>query len=68
MRSVMSSEEYNNSFCRDLTEDFMIKYGFNRATAAAIVKHAVDEQAWPDDIACYADRLAQFVHTILEYN
>ena len=65
----MSNEEYNNSFCRDLTEDFMSKYGFNRATAAAVVRRAVDEQAGPDyDIACYADRLAQFVHTILEYN
>ena len=65
----MSSAEYNNSFCRDLTEDFMSKYGFNRATAAAIVRHAVDEQAGHgDDLACYADRLAQFVHTILEYN
>lgn len=65
----MGSEDYNNSFCRDLTEDFMSKYDFNRATAAAVVRRAVDELAGPDsDIASYADRLAQFVHTILEYN
>lgn len=65
----MSSEEYNNSFCRDLTEDLIGKYGFNRATAAAIVKYAVDGQTRPDDDAFgHADRLAQFVHTILEYN
>lgn len=65
----MSSEEYNSLFCRDLTEDLMSKYNFNRATAAAVVKRAVDELAGSDgDIACHADRLAQFVHTILEYN
>lgn len=65
----MGSEEYNNSFCRDLTEDLIGKYDFNRATAAAIVRRAVDEQSGQSgDLACYADRLAQFVHTILEYN
>lgn len=58
-----------DSFFSDLTENLMSDYGFNRATAAAIVQRAADELVgYDDDIACYAGNLAQFVHTILEFN